>query len=502
MSYSGQDRAGQQQRQRGGRWAVALAAAAAVAVAPAGLFGSELSEDLAARRAKLMARFGPDAMIVLLSAPSRNYSLDVDYEYRQDSSLYYLTGLSQPDTTLVLMPGNTEHREILFLSGRDPQREHWSGRLLSVHEASERSGIETVLSASQFEPFLAAMLRRAPMEPVDDRQAAAFFSAVAANRAELALAIEPVGLGAPLSGPLDLARRVRDRFPAIRIVDAWWALADQRLVKSPYERRLLTRSLEISSEAQLAGMRVAKPGAFEYQVKAAVEAVHRARGAVSSSFPSIVGSGPNATILHTPHSDRQMQAGDLILVDAASSYEYLAGDVTRTYPVSGRFTPPQREIYALVLQAQEQAIEVAKPGSSLRDIHDRAVEVLKAGLLKLGLITDAGGEQYRMWFTHGTTHYLGLDVHDVGDLRRPLEPGMAFVIEPGLYIRQAALDVLPRTPEHVALIEKVQPAVSRYLDIGIRIEDAFLLDESGLRHLTADVPRTIDAIESFLRSRP
>jgi Xaa-Pro aminopeptidase len=230
--------------------------------------------------------------------------------------------------------------------------------------------------------------------------------------------------------------------------------------------------------------------------------VHRGRGAVSWAYPSIVGSGPNATILHYPDADRQMQAGDLLLVDAACNYEYMSPDITRTYPVSGTFTQAQKDLYSIVLKAQEEGMKIARPGGSLRAIHNRTVEVIKEGLLKLGLIADATGDQYRMWYTHGASHYIGLDVHDVGARTRPLQPGMTFVIEPGIYIRQSALDALPRTAANLALIEKIQPAVTKYADLGVRIEDSFLLEEGGLKRLSASVPRTIEEVEAFMRRRP
>jgi Xaa-Pro aminopeptidase len=196
-----------------------------------------------------------------------------------------------------------------------------------------------------------------------------------------------------------------------------------------------------------------------------------------------------------------MQAGDLLLVDAACNYAYMSGDITRTYPVSGAFSPVQKAVYEIVLEAQEEGIKAAKPGASLQDVHARTVDVIKAGLLRLGLITDARSDQYRLWYTHAASHYIGIDVHDVGSRSRPLQSGMAFTIEPGIYIRQSALDALPRTPENLALIEKVQPAVFKYADIGIRIEDSFLLEETGLRNLSASVPRTIADIESFMRRK-
>jgi Xaa-Pro aminopeptidase len=318
----------------------------------------------------------------------------------------------------------------------------------------------------------------------------------------VAVPLEVVGVKDSLTPAMELTRRLRERFAGFQAIDATPLLTDLRLVKTPYEQKLLAKAAEISADAQMAGMRAAHPGAYEYEVKAAIEAVHRGRGAVSWAYPSIVGSGPNATILHYPESDRQMHAGDLLLVDAACNYEYMSPDITRTYPVSGSFTQAQKDIYAIVLQAQEEAMQVARPGGSQVAIHNKTVEVIKAGLLRLGLIADATGDQYKMWYTHGASHYIGIDVHDVGERTRPLQAGMAFVIEPGIYIRQSAVDALPRTPANVALIETIQAAVNKYADIGVRIEDSFLLEESGLRRLSASVPRTIDEVEAFLRKSP
>jgi Xaa-Pro aminopeptidase len=461
---------------------------------------SELSDDLRDRRAGVMTRLGAEAMMVLWSAPTQRYSLDVDYEYRQDSNLYYLTALAQESTALVLMPGNVSRREILFVKEKDPALEHWRGRLLSVDEARARTGIQTVLPASELEPFIAAMLSGRGSGEITPQEAARFFAALAAGHAHVALALDAGrSLTGPPSPPLQFVQRIRERFVGFDTIDAMPILEDLRTVKTAYERKILVKSLEISSEAQTAGMRATRPGAYEYEVKAAIEAVHRGRGAVSWSYPSIVGSGPNATILHYPDGDRQMQAGDLLLVDAACNYAYMSGDITRTYPVSGTFSPLQKDVYRIVLQAQEEAIKTARPGASLQDVHAKTVEVIKAGLLRLGLITDTQGDQYRLWYTHGASHYIGIDVHDVGSRTRALQPGMAFTIEPGIYIRPIALETLPRTRENIAFIERVGPAVRKYADIGIRIEDSFLLEDAGLRNLSAAVPKTIDAIEAFLR---
>jgi Xaa-Pro aminopeptidase len=289
--------------------------------------------------------------------------------------------------------------------------------------------------------------------------------------------------------------------PEAQVLSRTGLAARLRQTKSEYERTLLRKSGEISSEAHKAGMRAAIPGAYEYAVTSAIEGVFRLRGAMGWSYPSIAGSGPNATVLHYNSGRRRMDAGDLMLVDAAASYQYYTVDITRTYPVSGKFSEPQKDIYSLVLAAQDAAREVAKPGAFPYDVHQKTVDVIKAGLLRLGLITDAEGDQYRTWYTHSSVHYLGMDVHDVGDPRVPLAAGQAFVIEPGIYIRPDALDALPRTEENLAFIAKVRPAFEKYRDIGVRIEDSFLLTEDGLEDLSANAPRSIEEIESFLAER-
>ena len=461
---------------------------------------SELTDDLKARRARVMDKLGPDAMLILWSAPTRVYSRDIDYEYRQDSNLYYLTGLTQPNTILVVMPGNVTRRSILFVQPRNPTREHWTGPLLSSDEAMAASGVDRVFWTSEFDAVIAGLLTGQPVggdkEPVD---AGKFSEALAAGRAKVALALPRAGINDPLTAEHEFARRIRDRYHGFSVTDASPIFAALRVVKTPYERTVLKKSVEISGAAQMVGMRTAHPGVREYEVLAAIEAAQKSRGAESWSYPSIVGSGPNATILHYPRGDRLMNAGDLLLVDAACSYGYMAADITRTYPINGRFTPAQKDIYQIVLKAQETSMKAATPGSSLKQMHDATVEVIKAGLLSLGLITDTSGDQYRMWYTHGSSHYIGLDVHDVGDNKWPLAPGMAFTIEPGIYVRQSVLDNLPRTAENAALIEKIQPAVKKYADIGVRIEDSFLYDERGLQRLSSSVPRTIEEIEAFLK---
>jgi Xaa-Pro aminopeptidase len=458
---------------------------------------SELTDDLAARRGRVMDRLGPDALLILESAPLLPHSRDVDYEYRQDPNFYYLTALTQPGSVLVLMPGNTTRREILFVTPRDPVDEHWNGVRLDRDEAAAQTGIATVLTTTEFEPFIDAILSAQPAGGITAADARRFFDALGNGNARVALTLEPPSLDAPPGRIRAFANRLRDRFAGFDIIDAAPIFAALRLLKTPYEQQLLVRSGRISSDAQLAGLRAARPGGHEYEVKAAIEASQRAAGA-TWAYPSIVGSGPNATILHYPGSARQMAEGDLLLADAGASFEYLATDVTRTYPVSGRFTEAQKDIYTVVLRAQEAAAQVAVPGALPAQIYNKTVEIIRDGLLQLGLITDPRGDQYRMWYTHGSTHYIGIDVHDVGDLNHPLEPGMAFTIEPGIYIRQRVLDDLPRTADNLALIERIAPAVRKYDGIGVRIEDSFLLDATGTHNLTAWVPKRIEEIERLL----
>lgn len=460
-----------------------------------------LQDDLKARRARAMDRLGPDALAVFWSAPPRVYSTDVNYEYRQESNLLYLTGIDQEDTILVLMPGNETRKEILFVRETDARREHWNGHSLTPDEATAASGIQTVMTANQFEPFIAAMFSKRASSG-SPTEYARFFQALTDGGAKLALLLEPVtDLSQPPGLGAQFASRLRERFFGFTVQDASPVLAELRQIKTAYEQTVLRRSVKISSDAHKAGMLAAREGRFEYEVEAAIEAVYLQNGAMSWGYPSIVGSGPNATILHYEKSSRRIEPGDLLLVDAAANYQGLTGDITRTYPVDGKFSREQRDIYDIVYAAQQAGEKAAKAGGQARDIQAACDEVLRAGLVRLGLVTDPSGMQFKMWATHGVTHWIGMDVHDVGVPRRPLDAGMAFTIEPGIYIREAALNDLPKTPENATFIEKVRPVVARYKNIGVRIEDSYLLTAEGLERLSKSVPRTVDEIETFLKKR-
>lgn len=449
-----------------------------------------LIDDLKARRARVMDRLGADAMLIVWGVPN-------------NENFLYLTNVSQDDSVLVLMPGNQTRKEILFIRGSNPVREHWDGHSLTAREATEATGIETVYTLNQFEPFVSAIFSQQPYgfgpnAEGADTEYATFFKALEEDRARLALILGRRALSEPPGHAAAFANRLRDRFFGFSVRDASPILNSLRQIKTAYEQDIMRRSVKISSDAHLAGMRAVAPGRFEYEVESAIEAVYLKNGAMKPGYPSIVGSGPNSTVLHYNESSRQAQNGDLLLVDAAGSFQGYTGDITRTYPVNGKFTKEQREIYEIVLAAQQAGIEVAKAGNRTTDITKACADVIKTGLLRLGLIADASGDQYRIWYTHGPTHWLGLNVHDVGTTN-VLAPGMAFVIEPGLYIREAALDNLPKTPENVAFIQKVRPLVEKYKNIGVRIEDSFLLTEIGLERLSASVPRTVEEIEIFMR---
>jgi Xaa-Pro aminopeptidase len=458
-----------------------------------------LQDDLKMRRGHTMERLGPDAIAILWSAPARVYSTDVNYEYRQDSSLLYLTGIDQEETILVLMPGNETRKEILFVREADARREHWNGHSLTPAEAAAASGIETVMTLNQFQPFIAAMFSKRATTG-SPTESARFFQALSDGRAKLALLLEPVtDLATPPGQAAEFASKLRERFFGFTVQDSSPILAELRQIKTAYEQNVLRKSVEISSEAHRAGMRSARAGKYEYEVEAAIEEVYLRNGAMSWGYPSIVGSGPNATILHYQKSGRKMEPGDLLLVDAAANYQGLTGDITRTYPIDGKFSREQRDIYDIVYTAQQAGEKAAKIGGQARDIQNACDEVLRAGLVRLGLVTDASGMQFKIWATHGVSHWIGMDVHDVGVPRKPLDAGMAFTIEPGIYIREAALNDLPKTPENAAFIEKVRPLVAKYKNIGVRIEDSYLLTKDGLERLSKSVPRTVEEIETFLR---
>jgi Xaa-Pro aminopeptidase len=444
--------------------------------------------DLAARRAKTMTTIGPDAVLVMWSAPTRLYSDDVHYEYRQESNLLYLTGIDQSDTILVLVPGAKSQKEHLFVRLGDPLRELWSGHTLTAEEVTARSGIAAVHTQRGMEAFNAFMTRLLDGSEGPPPSRVGVLARLDRSHEDDDDALDRAREVAWL-------REIEKRYPSLKSFSGGDLLATQRQVKTPYEQSVLRRSVEISADAHVDGMRAARPGRWEYEVESAIEATFLRNGALSWGYPSIVASGPNATILHYLSSTRQMQNGDLLLVDAAGSFQGLTGDITRTYPVNGRFTPDQRAIYDVVLRAQEAGIAAARPGGKVEDIVRAVRNAIGDGLQALGFVTAASGAErdaeINLWFPHGPVHGIGMDVHDpLGSL----EPGAAFVIEPGLYIRPDAIERSPKSA-NPALVTRLTPLIERYRNIGVRVEDSFLMTPTGPEMLSGRAPRRIADIE-------
>ncbi len=471
---------------------------------------AERHAELRARRERVMAKLGPNSLLVLFSAEPRVYTNDVDYEFRQENNLYYLTALRQEGARLVMVMGaQGPAREILFLRRRNPAAETWTGHMYSPEEARSLSGVTEVWDAREFEPFMNAVKSRLTYRPAPGNVLLApadaqpvpsndFIAAMSKNEATLYLLLRG-----------EKSQEYKQEFlysaawagntAGLSVRSAWEAFASLRQRKSPYELRLMQHAVDISIEGHQRAQAVASRAKWEYEVEAELDYTYKRRNADNWGYPSIVGCGPNATTLHYEESQGRVRPGELLLMDAAAEYDHYSADVTRTFPVSGKFTAAQAEVYNVVLAAQEAAFKAVKPGARLSDVHNAAAEVIKDGLLRLGLITDKSGGQYHVWFMHGTSHWLGMNVHDVsvrGD--DPLDAGMVFTVEPGIYVRPDALDNLPKTPETEKFVAAVRPAFEKYRGIGVRIEDDVVVTADGYRNLSAALARTIPEIEAFM----
>ena len=468
--------------------------------------------ELAARRARVMQALGGKAMLVLFSAEPRLYTHDVDYEYRQENNLFYLTNLNQKRATLVLWPGANGPESILFLPRRSAFAETWNGHMYTAEEARQLSGLTEIWEASEFEPFMRAVRGRTAYRPearnilmsqgAGDAASAAMsklFESSSKNEGEIYL-LAPTGDGESRE------YRQEQRFAAewskspsgFGVKNATPVFADLRLRKSPIEVAMMQHAIDITSEAHQRAWAAAGEAKWEYEVDAQVAYTFKLRNADHWGYPSIVGCGPNATTLHYVESQGKVNSGELMLMDVGAEYQHYTADVTRTFPVNGKFSPAQAEIYQIVFDAQEAAAKASKPGALISDVNRAATEVIKAGLLKLGLITDRDSGQYRTWFMHGTSHWLGMNVHDVGNYGARLEPGMIFTNEPGIYIRLDALDNLPQSPENQKFIAAVRPAFEKYKGIGVRIEDDMLITSDGVKWMTEALPRRLTDIEAFI----
>ena len=426
----------------------------------------------AQRRKQLMRTAGDDAILILPAAPERVRSRDTHYPYRQDSDLLYLTGFPEPEAVLVLVPGRQHGESILFCRERDPDREGWDGPRCGPDGAVDRHGMDDAYPITDIDDILPGLL--------EGRSRVYYHFG---RDAEFDLKL------------IGWINRVRAMMrmgaqPPHEFLELGHLLDEQRLFKSRDELKLMQRAADISIRAHEAAMRASRAGLFEYEIQAEIERVFRMHDAVPA-YSSIVGAGRNACVLHYIANNAVAAAGDLMLVDAGAEYRGYAADITRTFPVNGRFSTEQRALHDLVLAAQAAALSHARPGAAYQDGHEAAVRTLTEGLLKLGLLKGSlekniTAGHYKRFYRHKTGHWLGLDVHDVGEYRidgesRLLEPGMTFTVEPGLYV----------APDD-------QTVAAKWRGIGIRIEDDVVVTNDGHRVLTDKLARSADEIESFM----
>jgi len=395
-------------------------------------------EEFAERRQKVLAQMQPNSALLLFSEIEKRRNNDCDFPFRQDSYFWYLTGFNEPNAALLLIKTEDAEKAVVFLRPRDPLLETWNGRRLGVERAPQKLNVDEAYSIDDFKTEFP---------------------------------------------------KLTEKFYAV--FDWQPMLSEMRLIKSPNEIRLMQQAGQITAFGHIKAMQVTRQNRFEYEIESEILHEFNRHGARFPSYNSIIAGGDNACILHYTENDQPLKDGDLVLIDAGCEFAMYAGDITRTFPVNGKFTQPQREIYELVLKAQKRAIELLVPGNSIKLANDEVIRIKTQGLVDLGILkgdVDKLIEEkaYRQFYMHGLGHWLGLDVHDVGryddDRSRTLEVGMVITVEPGIYISEEA-DV---------------PA--QYKGIGVRIEDNLLMTEYGNKNLTAAAPKEIDDIENLMKN--
>lgn len=426
----------------------------------------------AQRRRELMGHMG-GGVAIIPTTPVRIRNRDVEYPYRADSDFYYLTHFPEPEAVAVLVPGREHGEYILFCRERNPEKEIWDGRRAGLDGARQIYGADDAFPIDDIDEILPGLLENREKVFYSIGRYADFDAHLTAWVNEVR-AKSRHGVHAPGE-----------------FVDLDHILHEMRLIKRPEETKLMKRAAKISAAAHRSAMQACRPGMMEYEIEAELLYEFRKGGAEFPAYSPIVGGGANGCILHYRENNAALNDGELLLIDAAAELDCYAADITRTFPVNGRFTATQRAVYEVVLAAQHAAIEQVRPGKHWNDPHDTALRVLTQGMVDLGLLKgsvdgliESGG--YRRFYMHRTGHWLGMDVHDVGDYKiadrwRELEPGMTLTVEPGFYIAAAA-DI----PE-------------RFHNIGIRIEDDVLVTRDGNEVLSRDAPKTIDEIEALMR---
>jgi Xaa-Pro aminopeptidase len=424
----------------------------------------------AQRRQQFMERIGAGAVAIIGGKRQSVRNSDVEHRFRQTSDMWWLTGFTEPEALAVIAPGKPQPFT-LFVRPRDPERETWTGRRAGVEGARERFGADAAFAVEAVAAELPRLIDGAdevlfvPGEDADlDRL---ILSAIAHTRAS-----ERRGMRAPR-----------------RIGDLRWTLHELRLVKDDDALAKLRRAVAVTREAHVGAMRAARDGVHEYEIEALIDYTFRKAGGFPG-YGTIVGGGDNATILHYVDNDRPLRRGDLLLIDAGGEIDGFTADVTRTYPVGARFSPAQRRCYELVLAVEKSCIAAVRPGNDIERIHEQAIDLLTRGMIELGLLEGEPAEliekgAYKRFYMHRTSHWLGMDVHDVGiyapdGKSRPLAPGIVLTIEPGLYVAAETANV----PDE-------------YRGIGIRVEDDILVTADGHENLTITIPKEIDDLEAL-----
>jgi len=431
------------------------------------------TKEFARRRKQLMAQMEPNSIAIVPAAPERVRSRDTEYLYRQDSDFYYLSGFVEPEAVLVLIPGREHGEYVMFCREKDREREIWDGYRQGPEGVCKNLGANDAFPIDDIDEILPGLIEGRERVYYAMGKDAEFdhdvMGWVNSIRAKVRSGASPPG----------------------EFLDLDHYLHDMRLYKSEAEVAVMREAGEISARAHVRAMRACQEGVFEYQLEADILHEFAHSGARNPAYNSIVGGGDNACILHYVENQDVLKNGDLVLIDAGCELEYYAADITRTFPVSGRFSKEQKALYQLTLDAQQAAIDVIKPGNHWNEPHEASVRTITAGLIELGLLQgdlDAliEGEDYKEFYMHRIGHWLGIDVHDVGDYKvggewRVLEAGMCMTVEPGIYV----------APDNIQV-------ESKWRGIGIRIEDDIVITKDGCDILSKDVPKSVAAIEALM----
>jgi Xaa-Pro aminopeptidase len=431
-------------------------------------------KEFAKRRQRLMDIMGPDSIAILPNAKVATRNRDVDYPFRSESNFHYLSGFDEPESLVVIVPGRPHGEYILFCRERNLEKEIWDGYRAGQEGAVNAFGADDSYPFSDLNEILPGLLE-------------------AKEKVFYTMGNVPSFDHRVIGWLNDLRNAARQgKHCPYEIVELEHIVNDLRLYKSSEEIKAMRKAAEISAHAHIRAMKFTEPGKWEYQVEAELLHEFMLNGCRSPAYPSIVGGGENGCILHYIENDQRLKNKQLLLIDAGAEYDYYAADITRTFPVNGKFSKAQKALYQIVLNAQKAAIAEVKPGNHWNQPHEAAIKVLTEGLLELGLLEGKlekliETEAYREFYMHRTGHWLGMDVHDVGDYKvggewRVLEPGMVLTVEPGLYIRD---------PKHVD---------KKWHFIGIRIEDDVLVTKTGNEVLSKAAPKEIDEIEALMAS--